>query len=95
MSPQKPVRLVEGKDYYVERGKFVFTAAYHLKRGYCCNSKCRHCPYGDDGGLVARIELAGIPVARHPPAPQAGPSPRSAAPAFVKMPGYKRSAGGG
>jgi hypothetical protein len=23
----------------------VFTAAYHLKRGYCCNSDCRHCPY--------------------------------------------------
>ena len=22
----------------------VFTAAYHLKRGYCCNSGCRHCP---------------------------------------------------
>jgi hypothetical protein len=25
----------------------VFTATYHLKRGYCCNSGCRHCPYGD------------------------------------------------
>ena len=24
----------------------VFTAAYHLKRGYCCGSGCRHCPYG-------------------------------------------------
>jgi hypothetical protein len=23
----------------------VFTAAYHLKRGYCCGSGCRHCPY--------------------------------------------------
>lgn len=23
----------------------VFTAAYHHKRGYCCNSDCRHCPY--------------------------------------------------
>jgi hypothetical protein len=23
----------------------VFTATYHLKRGYCCNSDCRHCPY--------------------------------------------------
>ncbi|MEO0903077.1 MAG: DUF5522 domain-containing protein, partial [Bacteroidota bacterium] len=19
---------------------------YHLKRGYCCESGCRHCPYG-------------------------------------------------
>jgi uncharacterized protein (TIGR00290 family) len=24
----------------------VFTEAYHLKRGYCCKNRCRHCPYG-------------------------------------------------
>ncbi|MCU0356215.1 MAG: DUF5522 domain-containing protein [Cyclobacteriaceae bacterium] len=24
----------------------VFTAAYLLKRGYCCKNGCRHCPYG-------------------------------------------------
>ncbi|MCX7412631.1 MAG: DUF5522 domain-containing protein [Planctomycetia bacterium] len=23
----------------------VFTAAFHLKRGHCCGSGCRHCPY--------------------------------------------------
>ncbi|MBV8672893.1 MAG: hypothetical protein JOZ33_05620 [Acidobacteriaceae bacterium] len=23
----------------------VFTEAYHRKRGYCCNSGCRHCPW--------------------------------------------------
>ncbi len=39
--------LVEGIDYYMEDGKLVFTAAYHRARGYCCNSKCRHCPYRD------------------------------------------------
>lgn len=33
-------------DYYWENGLMVFTAAYHLKRGYCCKSGCRHCPYG-------------------------------------------------
>lgn len=33
-------------DYYVENGFMVFTAAYHLKRGHCCESRCRHCPYG-------------------------------------------------
>lgn len=33
-------------DYYIEKGLFVFTSAYHLKRGYCCESGCRHCPYG-------------------------------------------------
>lgn len=32
-------------DFYMEGAYLVFTAAYHLKRGYCCNSDCRHCPY--------------------------------------------------
>jgi hypothetical protein len=32
-------------DYYIENGKRVFTKTYHLKRGYCCGSGCRHCPY--------------------------------------------------
>ena len=50
------------EDFYYEGPYMVFTAAYHLKRGYCCNSKCRHCPYGTDGGLSARIELSGLPV---------------------------------
>jgi hypothetical protein len=44
---QKPARLVEGEDYYLEGGLMVFTALYHLKRGYCCESGCRHCPYKD------------------------------------------------
>jgi len=33
------------KFYYVEDGKKVFKRNYHLKRGYCCGSGCRHCPY--------------------------------------------------
>jgi hypothetical protein len=40
--------LIEGIDYYWENGLMVFTAAYHLKRGYCCDSGCRHCPYKKD-----------------------------------------------
>jgi hypothetical protein len=32
-------------DFYFENGLVVFTAAYHLRRGYCCGSRCRHCPY--------------------------------------------------
>ncbi|MET0919637.1 MAG: DUF5522 domain-containing protein [Acidimicrobiia bacterium] len=28
-------------------GLFVFTAAYHLERGSCCASGCRHCPYDE------------------------------------------------
>ena len=36
------------EDYYTdELGRIVFTEAYHLKRGYCCGSGCRHCPYGN------------------------------------------------
>ena len=33
------------EDFYYEGPYLVFTAAYHLKRGYCCNSGCRHCPF--------------------------------------------------
>lgn len=36
---------LEPEDFYYENGLLVFTAAYHLKRGYCCNSGCRHCPF--------------------------------------------------
>ncbi|MGB3184042.1 MAG: DUF5522 domain-containing protein [Cyclobacteriaceae bacterium] len=38
--------ILEEKDYYMENGFLVFTERYHLKRGYCCQSGCRHCPYG-------------------------------------------------
>jgi len=38
--------LVECVDYEFENGLKEFTRAYHLKRGYCCQSGCRHCPYG-------------------------------------------------
>lgn len=38
---------LDPEDYYMgEEGFIVFTEKYHLKRGYCCESKCRHCPYG-------------------------------------------------
>jgi hypothetical protein len=39
-----PTELVP-EDFYYEGPYLVFTAAYHTKRGYCCNSDCRHCPY--------------------------------------------------
>jgi hypothetical protein len=42
---QTPARLRPG-DFYFEDGYLVFTAAHHLRRGYCCGSGCRHCPYG-------------------------------------------------
>jgi hypothetical protein len=46
--PDKPVTkrlespLVEGEDYYLENGLYVFTAQFLLRRGYCCDSGCRH-----------------------------------------------------
>jgi hypothetical protein len=37
---------VPGRDYYItSAGTLVFTAAYHLRRGSCCDNACRHCPY--------------------------------------------------
>jgi hypothetical protein len=39
------------EDFYMDGPYLVFTAAYHLKRGYCCNSGCRHCPYRDPSNL--------------------------------------------
>jgi len=48
LPPKKAaIRGLSDEDYYFnEQGYVVFTAAYHLKRGYCCKSGCRHCPYG-------------------------------------------------
>ena len=47
MTADEPPKLKEGEDFYYEGPYMVFTAQYHLKRGYCCNSGCRHCPYQD------------------------------------------------
>jgi hypothetical protein len=49
----KAAPVLEPEDYYFEGPYMVFTAAYHLKRGFCCQSGCRHCPYGRS---PARIE---------------------------------------
>lgn len=50
--PENNQPLIEGEDYVMEGPYLVFTAAYHLKRGYCCKSGCKNCPW--------RIEAAGI-----------------------------------
>ena len=52
--------------------KYVFTSAYHRKRGYCCNCKCRHCPYGADAPKEPTIQLVGLPL--KPPARGGGPT---------------------
>jgi hypothetical protein len=45
----KPRVPLEEDDFYLnEKGYKVFTEKFHLKRGYCCKSGCKHCPYGYD-----------------------------------------------
>lgn len=45
--PERPAEPpVEGRDYYMDGPWLVFTREYHLRRGYCCQSGCRHCPWG-------------------------------------------------
>jgi hypothetical protein len=38
--------LIEGEDYYYEGRFMVFTEKFLRARGYCCESGCRHCPWG-------------------------------------------------
>lgn len=68
--PDDSIKLIPGKDYYInEQGLWVFTADYLLRRGYCCQSGCRHCPYGfrketqesthTPGGLIVSADQMG------------------------------------
>jgi hypothetical protein len=49
MPPEQPQPVTkpttDEPDYYFEHGLLVYTSAFHLKRGSCCGSGCRHCPY--------------------------------------------------
>lgn len=49
MQPDEPQPAIKPDahqpDYYFDGSLLVYTAAYHLKRGHCCGSGCRHCPY--------------------------------------------------
>ena len=56
--------LVEGEDFYREGAAIVFTASYHLRRGYCCESGCRHCPWrtATDAKAKANEEKSREPV---------------------------------
>jgi hypothetical protein len=51
--------LIEGIDYTIdEQGRFIFTAAYLLRRGQCCGSGCRNCPYR--GKALSMQETCGV-----------------------------------
>ena len=40
------MKMREGEDYYIlPDGRLVMTAAYLLKRGWCCGNGCLNCPY--------------------------------------------------
>ncbi|MFN0087115.1 MAG: DUF5522 domain-containing protein [Blastocatellia bacterium] len=59
--------LIEEEDYYFEGGLMVFTRAWFLKRGSCCGSGCRHCPYlprGVFGTTTVAPEPLSAPRAR-------------------------------
>jgi len=38
-------KYLESIHYYIEDNKIVFTSLFHIQRGKCCGSGCRHCPY--------------------------------------------------
>ncbi|TGE21433.1 hypothetical protein E5K00_14195 [Hymenobacter aquaticus] len=42
----QPQPLQPGDYYLSPEGFMVFTEQYHLRRGFCCKSGCRHCPWG-------------------------------------------------
>jgi hypothetical protein len=44
----EPQPLQAGDYYFNSQGLMVFTEQYHLRRGYCCGSGCRHCPWRGD-----------------------------------------------
>lgn len=46
--------MLKPEEYYYENGLMVFTERFHLKRGTCCASGCRHCPFAHDAVPAAR-----------------------------------------
>jgi hypothetical protein len=40
-----PSKYKEGIHYHMEGERIIFTALFHIQRGQCCGTGCRHCPY--------------------------------------------------
>jgi|TARA_R110001583_G_scaffold195181_1_gene370306 hypothetical protein len=36
---------LQPQDFYWDGGNMVMTEEYHKKRGSCCGSGCKHCPF--------------------------------------------------
>ena len=46
MSRSPLINKLKREEYYLSaEGYLIFTEKYHLNRGYCCKSNCKHCPY--------------------------------------------------
>jgi len=43
----------QGEDYYLENGLLVMTRWFLLRRGYCCENGCRHCPYSEQAKSIS------------------------------------------
>ncbi len=43
-------KFVEGEDFYFENDLMILTGSFLLKRGYCCDNGCRHCPFVEREG---------------------------------------------
>jgi hypothetical protein len=54
-------------DHYLEGPYMVFTERHHILRGYCCGSRCRHCPFSP------RYEKGGRTLQEPIPSPCGGP----------------------
>lgn len=54
---KKIIPLEEGDYYITPEGYRCFTEQYHLKRGYCCESGCRHCPYGFSTSIALKTSV--------------------------------------
>ncbi|WP_303309903.1 DUF5522 domain-containing protein [Hymenobacter sp. BT730] len=48
-APSQPQPLQPGDYYFTSEGFMVFTEQYHRRRGTCCGSGCRHCPWQAGG----------------------------------------------
>lgn len=42
-----PRAFLESVDFYYDDGLMVLTRRFLLERGYCCENRCRNCPYGN------------------------------------------------
>ena len=64
---KKIIPLEDGDFYYTPEGYRCFTEQYLLKRGYCCESGCRHCPYGFDKSALKKNNAPRLSVTNLPP----------------------------